>query len=308
MKNPRNFSRIVALLLSLMLLIGMVPAFAAAQDTREKLLIDLREANKRSELYKRHASNLRHEDAYSGGELFFSSDMYITAESAYYFFGEDYVCYITPTRWIDYFTDEGVGEILMLPEEYAAKLENYQGYIEFTDVEKLVSCEEQGDELLITTKFTDADEIRAYVEKKQGIYGDDYQTDYDVAELVLQYRADADLTVKDLIETLRLADGSELPLSHTTFAYDAPTPDPAAADSVLAPAFDESAGMKQITVVFASGTPEERTCQYSVPVNVPAYVQYQGEIVDMYEDAECTQPTKGREGRTEFTVYVKGNA
>lgn len=307
----RNLARFFAFALSLVLLMGMIPALATEaeppRDT-ENLLSELEEANRPAQLFTRHTTEHRHDEIYSQGELFFTADMYVTAESVYYLFGENYLCYITPTRFTDYYTDDGLGETLMPPEENAETLETYQKFIWFLeDTEAIESVEEQDGERVITTRMTDADAIRDYLEGKLSIYGDGIQTDYgEGAEMVLRYRADAaDLTMKELAETVCLPDGSELPLAITTFTYDEALPDPAAPDSPLAPALDEAAEKKAVTVVFMPGTPEEETCHYTVAKGVPMYFGYHGKFATAYDDAACTQPTEGEKSEAELTFYVK---
>lgn len=311
MKSTRYPARMIALMLSLMLLLGMIPALATEAEPRineENLLSEFEAANSPEQLLQRHATFCRHEDIYSRGELFFTDDMYVTAESAYYFFGEDYIRYITPTSDFDALTDDGISTVLMTPEENAAEMRANQSYFSFTEHEVLQSFEEQDGELLFTTKISDADGVRDYLEMKQAVFGEGFETDYgDGTEVICQYRADAaDLTAFDLFETVRLPDGSELPVSHASCTYDEAVPDPAAPDSVLAPAFDETGETLQITVVFASGTPQEQTCLYTVPDGIQVYIYYNGEYIsEVYADAECTQPFEDADDKKEFTMYVK---
>jgi TPR repeat protein len=276
------------------------------------LLGALEAANSPERIYLRHASQYRQENAYAEGERFFVTDHYSTADRVFYVFGEDYYCCcITPTDFIYCYTGEMPMALLMPPEENAAEMRSYQSYITFGNFESetLDRIQERGGELIITTKMEEADAVRRYLEDKKTVYGDEFGTEYGKAEAVFYtYRADAQsLEMKELTEELQLTDGSRLLCETVTFAYDVPVPDPAAPDSPLAPAFDETAEKKTVTVVFAAGTPEEQTCVYVLPESTFAFLRYHGMMRNGYEDPACTLLSMGSNGRTEFTLYVSGD-
>ena len=301
--------RMISLIMMILLVIPAAYATGAAAND-EDLLSALDAANSTEQLFERHTSQYRHECIYSRGELLVEIDRYYDMEHVYFIFGKEYSCYITPTGFIQYWADNGALEMLMMPpEEYPEKLESYQSYFYFDETEALDSVQEQDGELLVTTEKEDADDIRAYLEVMKVAYGDEFETEYgEGAKLISVYHVDAEsLEIKECTETMRLADGSEVPLTKITASFDVEIPDPAAPDNSLAPAFDEAAERRTITVVFASGTPEEQTCVFTIPEGIDGYVQYHGEYMDLYEDPECTQPFTGRNGRTEFTVYTKGS-
>lgn len=100
MKRYRDLTRIVVFILSFLLLPGMIPALATEAGTPitgDNLLSELEAANSAAQLFLRHASEHRHEDLYSRGELFFLTDLYATAKSVCYCFGEDSTDFVTPT-------------------------------------------------------------------------------------------------------------------------------------------------------------------------------------------------------------------
>ncbi len=300
--------RMISLIMMILLVIPAAYATGAAAND-EDLLSALDAANSTEQLFERHASQHRHESIYSGGELLVEINCYYDKEHVYYVLGKNY-CYITPTGFIQYWADNGALEMLMMPpEECAEELKGYQPFFYFDETEALNSVQEQDGELLVTTEKEDADDIRAYLEVMKAAYGDEFETEYgEGAKLISVYHVDAEsLEIEECTETMRLADGSEVPLRTITVAFDVEIPDPAALDNSLAPAFDEAAERRTITVVFASGTPEEQTCVFTIPEGIDGYVQYHGEYMDLYEDPECTQPFTGRNGRMEFTVYTKGS-
>ena len=300
------------LVLIMMILLVIPTAYATeATENGEDLLSALDAANNSEQILERHVSQHIHEYVYSGGELFVETDHYCDAEHVYYVFGKDYSCYITPTGFIQYWADDGSLDMLMMPpEEYVEALRDDQSFFYFDGTETLDSVQEQDGELLITTKMEDADKIRFYLDEGKAAYDEGLEPEYEEGGMLIStYRVDAEsLEIKECTEVLRLADGREVPLRTITAVFDVEIPDPAAPDNPLAPAFDEAAVKWKNTVVFASGTPEEQTCVFTIPEGVNGYVVYHGEDMDLYEDPECTQPFTGRNGRTEFTVYTKGSS
>ena len=289
MKRLRNSLKLLSLILSLLLLLGSLPAWAkadvdrlsaaglvagsgalgaadaltveqvnqlAARVSGKTLLGALEAANRSEQVFRRHSTLHRHEDAFCEGEVFFTNDLYADAKSATYCFGEDYSRYMTPNGYDEHFADtDALSEALMTPEDYAAELEDHLWYVTFTPAEVLESVRAQDGELFVTTTMMDADAIDERLAYNRGIFGDSYAAEY--------------------------------------------------VDSAFAPIFDETAERREITVVFAPGTPEEQTCRYAVPEGVNAYPVYHGEPNSLYEDAACTQPYQGRNGRMEMTIYVK---
>ena len=302
--------RMISLIMMILLVIPTAYATEATENG-EDLLSALDAANSTEQLFERHTSQYRHESIYSGGELLVEIDRYYDTEHVYFIFGKEYSCYITPTGFIQYWADDGSLDMLMMPpEEYVEALRDDQSFFYFDGTETLDSVQEQDGELLITTKMEDADKIRFYLDEGKAAYDEGLEPEYEEGGMLIStYRVDAEsLEIKECTEVLRLADGREVPLRTITAVFDVEIPDPAAPDNPLAPAFDEAAERRTITVVFASGTSEEQTCVFTIPEGIDGYVQYHGEYMDLYEDPECTQPFTGRNGRTEFTVYTKGSS
>lgn len=308
MKNTRHFAKLLALALSLLLLLGALPAFADAAEERD-ILVELEAANHVEKIFQRHTTLSRHEDIYFQGELVFGDDMYTTAETDYYFYGQDDIAFNTPTSKICHWPDGRVVMVLMTPEDYASEFAFYHtSYLFFDDSEVLQAVEEQDGEMLITTRISDPDAVRAVFDNREEVFIDYVENEYsDGMEVVYEYLADvASLELKEMRGTVVLPDGSELPIIDTSFVYDAEIPDPTAPDSPLTPAFDETGATRQITVVFASGTPEEETCVFTLPEGVGGFASYHGEYVQFYVDAACTTPFTGGDGKSDLTLYTKG--
>ncbi len=259
--------------------------------------------------FARHSNVFWQDDFYSKGEIIGSNKYYATPQSVYLDFANGYIIdYITADSFIRYCPeeDEDCVRLLLTPEENAAALASYQGYLVEMNDEILESVREKDGELLVSTRYEVADSIREELELYRTSFGEKFETVYEdgMAE-ILTYRLDAaSLELKGMSVALRLADGSEIPLFESTYDFDVELPDPAAADSVFAPAFDESKGRREITLVFDAGTEAEQTHTYSVPNTIQAQIYYHGQLKYIYDDPACTIPFSGVNGRTAFTAYI----
>lgn len=268
-------------------------------------------ANSTENIYSRHPLLFRHEELLSNGKAVAVTEVYASADCAYYEFGSPENCAFYSPEWILKHSsgDAAPYVYFMPPEDAEAELKTNQQFIIPYPGEKLYSVVEQDGELIARTRVTDADNIKWYIAENKETYGERFTHDYNnIDYLEMLYRLDAkNLDVNSLRETLYLTDGSAVPVSDVSAIYDRYDPIAAAKAGSLAPAFDDAAETWKLTVVYANGTPEEQVCEFTARHSLLAYVSYHDSFPLLYEDPEYTRvfPGPGPDGASEYTVYVK---
>ncbi len=204
-------------------------------------------------------------------------------------------------------------ETFMPTNEYPLRVESYQSSMTMgvNGSETLVSVTEEGGTITVVTETDDPGQVRSRMEYQRQNYPS--AREYaDGTKLIYTYRFDAatsDLTDTTLV--LQNAGGAEEIYSTDKYTYDAEY-DPAGPGSPFRSYFTEQ-GSSIVTVVYASGTPEEQTMIYLLPDHVRFNTRYHGSIAQRYFDPAYTQLFESDTGADEFmpgefTIYVRGDS